>query len=73
MVALCGVLVPLAMGTAFGYFAGKVGWLPGATLLEDVFSFGLHGIWTGVLSDQLSRLILLRIRFAQGNWTKIRI
>ena len=37
LVALCGVLVPLAMGTAFGYFAGKVGWLPGATLLEDVF------------------------------------
>ncbi len=42
-------------------------------LLTGVFSFGLHGIWTGVLSDQLSRLILLRIRFAQGNWTKIRI
>ena len=37
LVALCGVLVPQAMGTAFGYFAGKVGWLPGATLLEDVF------------------------------------
>ena len=36
-VALCGVLVPLAMGTAFGALAGKAGWLPGATLLEDVF------------------------------------
>ena len=36
-VALCGVLVPLAMGTAFGWLAGKVGWLPDNTLLEDVF------------------------------------
>ena len=37
LVALCGVLVPLAMGTAFGWLAGKTGWLPGNTLLEDVF------------------------------------
>lgn len=36
-VALCGVLVPLAMGTAFGYLAGVAGWLPGANLLESVF------------------------------------
>ena len=36
-VALCGVLVPLAMGTAFGWLAGKAGWLPRNTLLEDVF------------------------------------
>ena len=37
LVALCGVLVPLAMGTAFGWLAGKTGWLPGNTLLEDGF------------------------------------
>lgn len=37
LVALCGVLVPLAMGTGFGLMAGKLGWLPGATLLESVF------------------------------------
>ena len=37
LVALCGVLVPLAMGAAFGALAGKTGWLPGNTLLEDVF------------------------------------
>ena len=37
LVALCGVLVPLAMGTAFGWLAGKAGWLPENTLLEDVF------------------------------------
>lgn len=36
-VALCGVLVPLAMGTAFGCLAGMVGWLPEADLLESVF------------------------------------
>ena len=36
-VALCGVLVPLAMGTAFGCLAGAAGWLPGAGLLESVF------------------------------------
>ena len=36
-VALLGVLTPLAMGTGFGYLAGRAGWLPGATLLEDVF------------------------------------
>ena len=37
LVALCGVLVPLAMGTVFGLAAGKLGWLPNATLLESVF------------------------------------
>ena len=37
LVALCGVLVPLAMGTVFGWLAGKAGWLPDNTLLEDVF------------------------------------
>ena len=37
LVALCGVLVPMAMGTVFGLAAGKLGWLPNATLLESVF------------------------------------
>lgn len=36
-VALCGVLVPLAMGTGFGFLAGRVGWLPENTVLESVF------------------------------------
>lgn len=36
-VALCGVLVPMAMGTGFGYLAGRAGWLPGNTMLENVF------------------------------------
>lgn len=37
LVALCGVLVPMAMGTGFGWLAGRAGWLPGNTLLENVF------------------------------------
>jgi Kef-type K+ transport system membrane component KefB len=37
LIALCGVLVPMALGTIFGYAAGKLGWLPNSTLLEDVF------------------------------------
>jgi Kef-type K+ transport system membrane component KefB len=37
LIALCGVLVPMALGTIFGYAAGKIGWLPNSTLLEDVF------------------------------------
>ena len=37
LVALCGVLVPLAMGTGFGALAGRLGWLPGNTLLENIF------------------------------------
>ena len=36
-VALCGVLVPMAMGTAFGYLASMAGWLPNSNLLEAVF------------------------------------
>ena len=37
LVALCGVLIPMAMGTAFGWLAGKAGWLTGNTFLENLF------------------------------------
>lgn len=37
LVALCGVVVPMLMGTGFGWIAGKAGWLPGNTMLENVF------------------------------------
>ncbi|MCI8928388.1 MAG: cation:proton antiporter [Lachnospiraceae bacterium] len=37
LVALCGVLVPMAMGAGFGYLAGRVGWLTDNTLLENIF------------------------------------
>ncbi len=42
-------------------------------LLVLVFNLGLHGIWLGVLSDQLSRFTLMRRRFRQGNWVNLRI
>lgn len=42
-------------------------------LLVLVFNLGLHGIWLGVLSDQLSRFTLMRRRFRQGKWVDMRI
>ncbi|EFR30931.1 MATE family efflux transporter [Eremococcus coleocola] len=42
-------------------------------LLVNVFLLGQMGIWLGVLSDQLSRFVLLRHRFKQGKWTQIEI
>lgn len=36
-VALCGVLVPMAMGTGFGYLASAAGWVPEANLMEAIF------------------------------------
>jgi Na+-driven multidrug efflux pump len=34
---------------------------------------GLTGIWLGVLSDQVSRFVLLRHRFEKGEWTQLHI
>ena len=42
-------------------------------LLVLVFHLGIHGIWLGVLSDQLSRFTLMRRRFKQGNWVNLKI
>ena len=42
-------------------------------LLVLVFNLGLHGIWLGVLSDQLSRFTLMRRRFRQGKWVDLKI
>ena len=42
-------------------------------LLVLVFNLGLHGIWLGVLSDQLSRFTLMRRRFRKGEWVNLRI
>lgn len=42
-------------------------------LLVNVFLLGQMGIWLGILSDQLSRFVLLRHRFKQGKWTQIEI
>lgn len=42
-------------------------------ILTGPVNLGLAGIWIGVLSDQLSRFLLLRPRFNQGAWTQLRI
>lgn len=42
-------------------------------LLVVVWPMGLVGIWIGVLSDQLSRFILLGIRFKRGKWVEYQI
>ena len=38
-----------------------------------VLGFGIVGIWTGVLGDQISRFLFASVRFKQGKWTKIKI
>ena len=38
-----------------------------------VFNLGLHGIWLGVLSDQLSRFTIMRRRFRKGEWVNLKI
>ena len=42
-------------------------------VLVLVFHMGLTGVWLGILSDQLSRFMLMRMRFRQGKWVNIRI
>ena len=41
--------------------------------LTSVFALGLHGIWIGILSDQVSRFLFLSLRFREGSWARIRI
>jgi len=38
-----------------------------------VFGMRLEGIWLGILSDQLSRFILMSLRFRQGKWVDLKI
>ena len=42
-------------------------------LLVTVFHLGLHGVWLGILSDQVTRFILMRRRFRQGKWVDLKI
>ena len=42
-------------------------------LLVSVFHLGLMGIWLGILSDQITRFVLLGHRFRQGKWVDIRL
>ena len=45
------------------------------TTLVLVYAFGLsyHGIWIGILADQLSRYFMLSTRFKQGHWVELQI
>jgi Na+-driven multidrug efflux pump len=46
----------------------------GSTLLMvNVFGWGLHGVWLGILADQLSRFIMVSLRFKQGKWVDLKI
>lgn len=38
-----------------------------------VFGWGIYGIWMGIMSDQLSRLIFSSLRFKSGKWMEIKI
>ena len=42
-------------------------------LLVAVFHLGLHGVWLGILSDQLSRFTMMGIRFRRGEWVNLKI
>lgn len=39
----------------------------------NVLGLGLAGIWLGILSDQICRLLILRWRFKQGKWVDRKI
>ena len=38
-----------------------------------VFGWGIYGIWMGIMSDQLCRLIFSSLRFKSGKWMGIKI
>ena len=42
-------------------------------LLVAVFHLGLHGVWLGILSDQLSRFTMMGLRFRRGEWVNLKI
>ena len=42
-------------------------------LLVSVFHLGLTGVWLGILSDQISRFLLMSHRFRQGKWVDLKI
>lgn len=39
----------------------------------NLLGMGLAGIWLGILADQVSRILLLGIRFYQGKWIHVKI
>lgn len=59
--AMASMISATIIRTAVSYFFGYT------------MGLGIVGIWLGVLGDQISRFILVSIRFKQGKWTKIKI
>ena len=42
-------------------------------LMVKVFGWGLAGVWLGILADQVSRFIMVSLRFRQGKWVNYKI
>ena len=42
-------------------------------LMVNVLGWGLSGVWLGILADQLSRFIMVSLRFRQGKWVNLKI
>ena len=42
-------------------------------LMVNVLGWGLTGVWLGILADQLSRFIMVSLRFKQGKWVDLKI
>ena len=42
-------------------------------LMVNVLGWGLHGVWLGILADQLSRFTMVSLRFRQGKWVDLKI
>ena len=47
--------------------------LVAAMIMVNVLGWGLHGVWLGILADQLSRFIMVSLRFRQGKWVDLKI
>lgn len=45
----------------------------GSYFFGYVLSWGIAGIWMGVVADQLARFLFASIRFKRGKWTQIKI
>ena len=42
-------------------------------LMVNVLGWGLHGVWLGILADQISRFVMVSLRFRQGKWVDLKI
>lgn len=59
--AIASTISVTVIRTGFSYLCGIL------------LSWGIPGIWLGILADQISRFLFASIRFKAGKWTKIKI